>query len=215
MSVNELETVSQISRICITSCNPYKSRACHATQFPSDLSECANVNELIKYPPTPAIIGLSKPFFDLSSADFFQNQLVQKIISIIRFVGPDLGQSCLQKLSADDSLSDKELKYWEFIASKSILCKNNTGDTLRVMWQLIRVHTYCNKLKKINEVAQFYYDIQLQYKMSHCMWFPTMLYVRPAKPQISLRIRSLIRAFASRLSILWLLSYWLNTIWSF
>ena len=28
-------------------------------------------------------------------------------------------------------------------------------------------------------------------------------------------MRSLIRAFASRLSILWLLSYWLNTIWSF
>ena len=27
--------------------------------------------------------------------------------------------------------------------------------------------------------------------------------------------RSLIRAFASRLSILWLLSYWLNSIWSF
>ena len=27
--------------------------------------------------------------------------------------------------------------------------------------------------------------------------------------------RSLIRAFASRLSILWLLSYWLNKIWSF
>ena len=27
--------------------------------------------------------------------------------------------------------------------------------------------------------------------------------------------RSLIRAFASRLSILWLLSYWLNIIWSF
>ena len=26
--------------------------------------------------------------------------------------------------------------------------------------------------------------------------------------------RSLVRAFASRLSILWLLSYWLNTIWS-
>ena len=28
-------------------------------------------------------------------------------------------------------------------------------------------------------------------------------------------MRSLIRAFASRLSILWLLSCWLNTIWSF
>ena len=45
--------------------------------------------------PTPAIIGLSKPFFELPSADFFQNQLVRKIISRIRFVGPDLGQSCL------------------------------------------------------------------------------------------------------------------------
>ena len=28
-------------------------------------------------------------------------------------------------------------------------------------------------------------------------------------------MRSLIRAVASRLSILWLLSYWLNTVWSF
>ena len=28
------------------------------------------------------------------------------------------------------------------------------------------------------------------YKMSQCMRFPTMRYVRPAKPQISLRIRS-------------------------
>ena len=27
--------------------------------------------------------------------------------------------------------------------------------------------------------------------------------------------RSLIRAFASRLNIIWLLSYWLNIIWSF
>ena len=27
--------------------------------------------------------------------------------------------------------------------------------------------------------------------------------------------RSLIRVFASRVDILWLLSYWLNTIWSF
>ena len=26
---------------------------------------------------------------------------------------------------------------------------------------------------------------------------------------------SLIRAFASRLNVLWVLSYWLNTIWSF
>ena len=31
----------------------------------------------------------------------------------------------------------------------------------------------------------------------------------------SAHMRSLIRTFASRLTILWLLSYWLNTIWSF
>ena len=43
------------------------------------------------------------------------------------------------------------------------------------------------------------------------MRFPTMWYVRPAKPQISL---SLIRAFASRLNILLLLGYWLNILWS-
>ena len=34
------------------------------------------------------------------------------------------------------------------------------------------------------------------------MNFPTRWYVRPAKAQTSLRIRSLIRAFASRLNIL-------------
>ena len=38
--------------------------------------------------------------------------------------------------------------------------------------------------------------------MSRDMRFPTMWYVRPAKAQISLRIRSLIRAFSSRLNIL-------------
>ena len=38
--------------------------------------------------------------------------------------------------------------------------------------------------------------------MSRDMGFPTMWYVRPAIPQISLRTRSLIRAFACRLNIL-------------
>ena len=41
--------------------------------------------------------------------------------------------------------------------------------------------------------------------LSRGMGFPTMLYVRQAKPQISLR--SLIRAFAGRLNILRVLSY--------
>ena len=44
--------------------------------------------------------------------------------------------------------------------------------------------------------------IDPKHKMSQCMRFPTIRYVRPAKPQISLRKRSLIRAFESRLSIL-------------
>ena len=52
----------------------------------------------------------------LSSANFFQNQLFQKILSWIpsvsnsldpdqarHFVGPDLGPNCLQRLSADDN----------------------------------------------------------------------------------------------------------------
>ena len=48
------------------------------------------------------------------------------------------------------------------------------------------------------------------------MRFPTMWYVRPAKGETSLRISAVwLRAFASRLNILWLLSYWLNLIWSF
>ena len=37
------------------------------------------------------------------------------------------------------------------------------------------------------------------------MRFPTMWYVRPAKPQIGLNI-GLIRAFASSLNILWILA---------
>ena len=52
----------------------------------------------------------------LSSAGFFQNQLFQKFLSGVQsecqtvwtqirpdFVGPDLGQNCLQSLSADDT----------------------------------------------------------------------------------------------------------------
>ena len=46
--------------------------------------------------------------------------------------------------------------------------------------------------------------------MSRDMRFPTIRYVRSAKAQNIMRIRSLIRAFASRLYILWLLSFCLN-----
>ena len=52
-------------------------------------------------------------------------------------------------------------------------------------------------------------------KSCQCMRLPTMWYVRPAKPQMSLRIRAVwSEPLANRLGILWLFSYWLNTIWS-
>ena len=55
-----------------------------------------------------------------------------------------------------------------------------------------------------------------------CLWLwnepvmkiPTMWYVRPAKPQAKAYAQSN-RTFAGRLIILWLLSYWLNSFWSF
>ena len=55
--------------------------------------------------------------------------------------------------------------------------------------------------ESVKWVARFTYE----YIMSHDMRFPTIWYVRPAMAQTSMRI--LIRAFASRLNILWLLSY--------
>ena len=53
--------------------------------------------------------------------------------------------------------------------------------------------------------------------MSRNMRFPTMWYMRPAKTQISLRIRTVWSEplLYSRLNILWLLSCWPNGIWSF
>ena len=53
-------------------------------------------------------------------------------------------------------------------------------------------------------------DLELA-QLSQCMRFPTMWYVRPAKAQTSLHIR----AVWSELLLVWVLSYWLNTIWSF
>ena len=50
--------------------------------------------------------------------------------------------------------------------------------------------------------------------MSCDMGFPTMWYVRPAKPQISLRIRAVWSEPLLVVFILWVLSYWLNTSWS-
>ena len=58
-------------------------------------------------------------------------------------------------------------------------------------------------------------------QMSRYMRFPTMWYVRLASLRSACtyaqpaHTHSLIRAFASCLNILWVLSYWPNIIWSF
>ena len=61
-------------------------------------------------------------------------------------------------------------------------------------------------------VTQLYYST-FSY-MSRGMRFPTMWCVTRKGSDQPAHMRSLIRAFASRLNILWLLSYWLNIIWS-
>ena len=78
---------------------------------------------------TPCLLGNFQAF--LPSADFFQIQLFRKILSentirvsnsldpdqARRFVGPDLGPNCLQRLSAEDTSSQKfqDLIIWSCI----------------------------------------------------------------------------------------------------
>ena len=50
--------------------------------------------------------------------------------------------------------------------------------------------------------------------MSHGMRFPTMWYVTTKGSDQPAHMRSLIRAFASHFNILWILSDWLDIIWS-
>ena len=59
--------------------------------------------------PTPAIIGLSKPFFDLSPADFFfQNQLVEKLFQEYVLSGL-IWVKAVFKSNQQTTLRDKEL----------------------------------------------------------------------------------------------------------
>ena len=53
-------------------------------------------------------------------------------------------------------------------------------------------------------IHRFLYIHPIQKQMSQCMRFPTMWYVRPAKPQISLRIRAVAQ---SDQSLRWSLEY--------
>ena len=95
---------------------------------------------------------------------FFRINLFEKLFQEYVLSGLILVKAVCKSYQ-QTTLRDKELNDWEFIASTPILCKNNIGETICVMARLIRVHTNCNKFKKINEVAQFYYNIQLQYQI--------------------------------------------------
>ena len=107
--------------------------------------------------------------------------------------------------------------------------KNTTQQLLHVIWKWIdpidksvKIQYYLNRLKVVLEEVRFMFystfNIVKKYCMSNEPWHDISNNVVCATSKASdqpARKRSLIRAFASRLSILWLLSYWLNTIWSF
>ena len=89
-----------------------------------------------------------------------------------------------------DFESSIPLKRWEFRNKTRQLIKqakrkylfesvNNCKGT-KAIWKHLRTVTSGSKSSIPN----------LPYEMSQCMRFPTMWYVRPAKPQISLRIRA-------------------------
>ena len=50
------------------------------------------------------------------------------------------------------------------------------------------LHLCCMQTTKVHTRQYHYYSFMRFYNMSQCMRFPTMWYVQPAKPQISLRL---------------------------
>ena len=75
-----------------------------------------------------------------------------------------------------------------------------------IVWQT----SMCTRLINVVDVCYGSVTTEPQRKISNIMVCATS----KASDQ-SAHTHSLIRAFASRLNILWMLSYWLNTIWSF
>ena len=81
--------------------------------------------------------------------------------------------------------------------------------------KLTRRWNFCGqRVKTLNELLLLYIKIMTIEPVHE---ISNKWYVRPARPQVSLSIRAvcLIRVFANSLNIQWLLSYWLNIIWSF
>ena len=120
-------------------------------------SECVNVNvfPVITKNPHPSDNWIIKAlFWFVVCWFFFRINLFEKLFQEFVLSGLILVKAVCKSYQ-QTTLRDTELNDWEFIASTPILCKNNIGETIRVMSRLIRVHTNCNKFKKINDVAQF------------------------------------------------------------
>ena len=91
-------------------------------------------------------------------------------------------------------------------------CLPNGGGQSQQQWQSILLIYF-------QQISDLGYKVQLQngehqYALiGHLQKYIICLtvYVRPAKAHM----HSLIRAFMSGVNILWVLSYWLNIIWSF
>ena len=79
-----------------------------------------------------------------------------------------------------------------------------TSTTPNVQTALTLPHSLCVMISSIS------HNIEPQHEISNNVVCATS----KASDQ-PVHMRSLIRAFASRLIILWMLSYWLNIIWSF
>ena len=71
------------------------------------------------------------------------------------------------------------------------------NDILQTVWISAFFVTHFNKIEPVHEISN------------------NMVCATSKGSDQPAHTRSLIRAFASLLSILWLLNYWLNTIWSF
>ena len=68
-------------------------------------------------------------------------------------------------------------------------CKNSNQDTNKCPTPILcMIICIIFKAKWTWNLAKFLFGLPWIQKMSQCMRFPTMWYVRPAKPQISLRI---------------------------
>ena len=89
-------------------------------------------------------------------------------------------------------------------------------------WQLPRLgRVNWSKMLKVislaDDIAKFC-PFQIKYDLIFKPWheiFNNVVCVTNKASDQSVHMHSLIRAFASHFNILWLLSYWLNIIWSF